>query len=86
MGPPPFMRSVFEKSRCAAHSCIVLHSVLCSQNVFDVHAQMVRKVSDIQFFVLLCLYRSSQYINSRALTDCTDCDRLNDGNIERVEM
>ena len=34
---------------------------------------MLRKVSDTEFFVLLCLYRSSQYINSRALTDCTDC-------------
>ena len=68
------MRSVVEKKlRCAAHTCIVLHSVLCSQNVFDVHAQMVTKISDTQFFVLLCLYRSSQYINSRALTDCTHC-------------
>jgi len=44
-----------------------------SQNVLNVHAQMLRKVSDTQFFVPLCLFRSSQYISSRALTDCTDC-------------
>ena len=61
------------KRRYAAHACIVFHRVLCSQNVFDVRAQMLRKVTDTEFFVLLCLYRSSQYINSHALTDCTDC-------------
>ena len=60
------------KRRYEAHTCIVLYTVLCSQNVFDVHAQMLGKLSDTEFVVLLCLYRSSLYINSRALTDCTD--------------
>ena len=36
----------------AAHTCIVLQIVLCSQNVFDVHAQMFRTVSDTVFLSL----------------------------------
>jgi hypothetical protein len=44
-----------------------------SQNVFDVRAQMLMKVNDTHFFILLFMYGSSQYISSRALTDCTDC-------------
>jgi hypothetical protein len=67
------MRSLVDRNVVVRSVSIVLHSVLCSQNVFDVHAQMLRKASDADIFVLLCLYRSSQYINSRALTDCTDC-------------
>ena len=61
------------KRRYAAHNFIVLHSVQCWQNVFDVHAQMLKKVNDTEIFVPLCLYSSSQYTNSRAQPDCTDC-------------
>jgi hypothetical protein len=69
------------KRRYAARTCIVLHRVLCSQNVFHVRAQMLMKVNDTHFFILLCMYGRSQYINSRTLTDC-----MNGVNIGRGEM
>ena len=73
MGPPSYMLSIFDRTVVMRRIPVFCFTVLCSQNVFDVHAQMLRQVSDTQFFVPICLYRSSQYNNSRALMDCTDC-------------
>jgi hypothetical protein len=50
---------------CASQNSLFTECVWCAcTNV---------KKSDTEFFVLLCLYRNSQYINIRALTDCRDC-------------
>jgi len=66
------MPSVVDRNVVMRRMTIVLHSVLCSRNVFDVHAQMLREVNDTEFFVLLRLYISSQYINSSAVRDCIE--------------
>ena len=46
------MRSVADRNVVMRRMTIVLQSVLCSQNVFDMHAQMFRTVSSTVFLSL----------------------------------
>ena len=73
MGPPSYIRSVIDRNVvmrcvlfCASQRSVFTGCVWCAHtNVQDSKWHCVP--------VPLCLYRRSQYINSRALTDCTDC-------------
>ena len=51
---------------CASQSSVFTECVWCA-------CTNVKESKWHRVFVLLFLYRSSQYINSRGLTDCTDC-------------
>jgi len=73
MGPPSYIRSVIDRN-------VVMRRVLYRASQCSVFTECVwcacTNVQDSKWhrvLVPLCLHRSSQYINSRALTDCTDC-------------
>jgi len=67
--------------------CIVLHSVLCSQNVLNVYATVLRKITDAGIFVLfssvekLKVYQQSCFQGIHRL-----CKYLNDVKAGRLKM